>query len=204
MHHIPITVFAGGHSGMNMANGDTAGSGAEVRKEKHSVFYQLKEYLPSFLLTFIISFFTWIILSGRFDLFHIMLGVVSCITVSLFSCDILFPEITLKRLPGQWYRFIKYLPWILYQVLLANVHIMHLVFHPRMIELIDPQIITFKSRLKDQMSLFIFANSITLTPGTITVYVSIYGDFTVHTIDRHSGSSLPGQMEENVSKIIGG
>jgi len=189
---------------MNMANSDTAGSGAGAKQEEHSAFYQLKKYLPGFLLTFIISFFTWIILSGRFDLFHIMLGVVSCITVSLFSCDILFPEITLKRLPGQWYRFIKYLPWILYQVFVANIHIMNLVFHPRMMELIDPQIITFKSRLKGQMSLFIFANSITLTPGTITVYVSIYGDFTVHTIDRHSGSSLPGQMEENVGKIIGG
>ena len=99
--------------------------------------------------------------------------------------------------------FIKYIPYILYQVFVANIHIMRLVFHPRMMDLIDPQIITFKSRLKDQMSLFIFANSITLTPGTITVYVSIYGDFTVHCIDRHSGSSLPGEMEENVGKILG-
>jgi multicomponent Na+:H+ antiporter subunit E len=189
---------------MNMANSDTAASGAEVRREKPSAFNQLKKYLPGFVLTFIISFFTWIILSGRFDLFHIMLGVVSCLTIAFFSCDILFPEVIVKRLPGQWYRFIKYLPWILYQVFLANIHIMRLVFHPRMMELIDPQIITFKSRLKDQMSLFIFANSITLTPGTITVYVSIYGDFTVHTIDKHSGSSLPGQMEENVANIIGG
>lgn len=189
---------------MNMANSETAASGLDVKKEKWQALHQLKKYLPGFLLTFIISFFTWIILSGRFDLFHIMLGVVSCLTVSFFSSDLLFPEITLKRLPGQWYRFIKYLPWILYQVLVANIHIMNLVFHPRMMELIDPQIITFKSRLKGQMFLFIFANSITLTPGTITVYVSIYGDFTVHTIDRHSGSSLPGQMEENVGKIIGG
>jgi multicomponent Na+:H+ antiporter subunit E len=189
---------------MNTADSETAGSRAGAKKETQHVFDQLKRYLPRFLLTFIISFFTWIILSGKFDSFHLMLGVVSCITVAIFSSDLLFPETTFKRFPGQWYRFIKYLPWILYQVFLANIHIMHLVFHPKMIELIDPQIITFKSRLKDQMSLFIFANSITLTPGTITVYVSIYGDFTVHTIDRHSGSSLPGQREENVAKVVGG
>jgi len=96
-----------------------------------------------------------------------------------------------------------YIPWLLYQVLLANIHVMYLVFHPRMIDLIDPRIIRFKSRLKKPMSLFIFANSITLTPGTITVFVSITGEYAVHVIDEKSGDSLPGEMEERVARLMG-
>ena len=53
------------------------------------------------------------------------------------------------------------------------------------------------------MSLFIFANSITLTPGTITVFVSITGEFAVHVIDEKSGEALPGEMEERVGRLMG-
>ena len=102
-----------------------------------------------------------------------------------------------------WLRFIRYLPWLLYQIFLANIHVMLLVFHPKMIKLIDPGIIRFKSKFNDEMSLFIFANSITLTPGTITVYVTVNGDYAVHAIDKTCAESLPGEMEERVSKITG-
>ena len=81
---------------------------------------------------------------------------------------------------------------------------MYLVLHPRMIELIDPRVIQFKSKLKNQMSHFIFANSITLTPGTITVSVSVLGDYSVHAIDKASGDALPGEMEKKIFYILGG
>jgi multicomponent Na+:H+ antiporter subunit E len=72
-----------------------------------------------------------------------------------------------------------------------------------MMDLIDPRIIKFRSKLKSELSLVTFANSITLTPGTITVYVSVDGDFKVHAIDAASGDPLPGEMEENVAKAFG-
>ena len=102
-----------------------------------------------------------------------------------------------------WLRFLSYIPWLLYQVFLANIHVMYLVFHPKMMELIDPRIIRFKSTLNNEMSHLIFANSITLTPGTITVNVSIYGNYAVHAIDKKCGLALPGEMEERVARILG-
>ena len=161
-----------------------------------------KKVVP-FSLTFLICFATWIVLSGRFDFFHIGLGVIACGIVAFLSDTILISRRGLALLPRQWLGFIAYVPWLLYQVFLANLHVMYLVFHPRMIELIDPRIMRFKSRLKKPMSLFIFANSITLTPGTITVYVSINGDYTVHVIDEQSGTALPGEMEERVARLMG-
>lgn len=162
-----------------------------------------KKFGASFFVTFIILFVIWLLLSGKFDLFHISLGIISCALVSFFSSDLLFPSLKLKGLPIIWLRFIKYIPWLLYQIFLANIHVLYLTFHPRMMELIDPRIIKFKSKLKSDMSLVTFANSITLTPGTITVYVSIDGNFKVHAIDKASGDPLPGEMEEQIGKVFG-
>ncbi len=162
-----------------------------------------KRLSPAFILTFFILFFIWVLLSGKLDLFHLSLGVVSCLIVSMLSSDLIFSSPEMRKIPALWFRFIQYLPWLLYQVFLSNIHVLYLVCHPRMMDLIDPRIIQFKSKLKSDISLVTFANSITLTPGTITVDVSVYGDFRVHVIDKPSGQSLPGEMEIRVRKIFG-
>ena len=158
--------------------------------------------IRSFILTFFILFFFWVVFSGRFDVFHISLGAVSCLIVASLSRDLLFPNGVKKTLPGTWLRFIGYVPWLCYQIFLANLHVLYLVFHPRMMELIDPHMMDFTSRLKTDISRTTFANSITLTPGTITVSVSILNRFTVHCIDTHSGESLPGEMERKIQRIF--
>ena len=174
-----------------------------VEKRQTSAFATSIKRIISFSLTFLICFATWIVLSGRLDFFHLTLGVVACAIVARLSSTILISIRGIENLPRQWFRYNCYVPWLLYQVFLANLHVMSLAFNPRLIDVIDPKIIRFKSKLKRPMSLFIFANSITLTPGTITVFVSITGEFTVHVIDEHSGLSLPGEMEEKVAELMG-
>lgn len=154
------------------------------------------------ILTFLICFVTWIVLSGRFDMFHLALGLIASGIVALISTDTLFPTLEIRHLPGMWAGFIRYLPWLLGQVFLANLRILYLTFHPRMKELIQPRLITFHSRLKDDMAILIFANSITLTPGTVTVHVSLLGKYTVHAIDNRSAGELPGLMEKKVENIF--
>lgn len=80
---------------------------------------------------------------------------------------------------------------------------MYLTFHPKMMDLIDPKVFRFKSRLKGDLPLVTFANSITLTPGTITVYVTIDGEFSVHAIDQKSKEGLPGEMEIRIARVFG-
>ena len=160
-------------------------------------------YFYPFFLTFIIMFVVWIFLSGKFDSFHLSLGLISCAIVSYLSADLLFPSSVTKGLFGQWLRFIKYIPWLLIQIVKASLHVTYLVFHPRMMDLIDPRIIKFQSKLTSDLALVTFANSITLTPGTITVYVSVDGDFKVHSIDKASGDPLPGEMEARISETFG-
>jgi multicomponent Na+:H+ antiporter subunit E len=158
----------------------------------------------TFLLTFCILFTLWIVFSGRFDVFHLAMGVIASALVSFFCRDFLFTSekprvLSLFRI---WIRLAGYIPWLMVQIFRANLHVLYIVFHPRMMTLIDPHIIDFDSRLKSDYSRTTFANSITLTPGTITVRVTVLGRFSVHCIDADSGRPLPGQMEERIGKVF--
>jgi multicomponent Na+:H+ antiporter subunit E len=164
---------------------------------------RIRHPLASYLAIFLLLYALWIVFSGKFDAFHLILGVLSCVIVTVFSGDLLFPEMRARGLIRAWLRFLSYLPWLLYQIFLANMHVLYLVLHPRMMERIDPQIIRFQSTLGKEMALVTLANSITLTPGTITVSVSVEGEFKVHAIDKDSGQSLPGEMEGRIARAFG-
>lgn len=153
------------------------------------------------IYTFLIMFGFWVLLSGKFDLFHLTLGVISSLLVAIMSHDLLFTERKRKGRLAEALRFIRYIPWLLFQILKANLHVATLALHPRMIDLIDPKIIKFKSKLKKDIALVTLANSITLTPGTITVRCQD-GEFYVHALSKVSASGLPGEMEERVAKVF--
>ncbi len=158
----------------------------------------------SFMLTFLIMALFWALFSGKFDPFHISLGVASCLIVAAWNHNFLFASRVRPDLFVCWFRFAGYIPWLFYQIFLANLHLLYLTFHPKMMELIDPKIIEFNSKLKSDISRTTFANSITLTPGTITVSVSVLGKFAVHCIDEQSGRNLPGEMESRVARVFEG
>ena len=163
----------------------------------------LKKFaLIPFLFTFIIMACFWLLFSGRFDLFHISLGAASCLIVSAISSRLLFPNALRSGLLMCWIKFATYLPWLFYQIFLANLHVLYLSFHPRMMDLINPKIVEFDTRLKSDVSRTTLANSITLTPGTITIYAGIMGIFAVHCIDDKSGQDLPGDMESKIAKVF--
>lgn len=162
-----------------------------------------KRRIGPMITTFVIMAITWVILSGQFDPFHMSLGVISCAIVAWFSSDLLFPSKERGCPTCTWFRFLAYIPWLLLEIVKANFWLLYLVFHPRMMDKINPHVIKFDSRLKSTMSRVTFANSITLTPGTITAYVDVDGRYTVHAIDNKSAEGLPGEMEEKVAKTFG-
>jgi multicomponent Na+:H+ antiporter subunit E len=155
----------------------------------------------SFVLTFALMFLLWIIFSGMFEPLLLWLGAVSCGIVAAMSHTLIFPYPRLAYL-GFFFRFIGYLPWLMLEVLQANIHLLKLIFHPRMMELIEPHIITFRTDLRHDLSITAMANSITLTPGTITVSADKDGNFKVHAIDKTSAAGLPGKMGQKVKRVF--
>lgn len=156
----------------------------------------------SFAVTFILLLLFWIFMSGLFDLWHFGLGIISCTLIAYMSNDLLFTDKQVSGKRREVIRLIKYLPWLLYQIYLANIYVVKLALSPRMSDRLYPHIVKFRTRLKKDVSVFTFANSITLTPGTITVLVE-NDYFYVHAIDKPVAESLPGDMETRVGHIFG-
>ena len=152
------------------------------------------------IYTFFIMMGFWILLSGKFDLFHLTLGVLSSALVSFLSADLLMYEQGKDRL-STGFRFIMYLPWLMYQIVLSTLHVTFLALHPKMKDQIDPTIVTFKTKLTSNIAKVALANSITLTPGTITIRVEDQ-IFYVHAISRKAAAGLPGEMEERLAKVF--
>lgn len=151
--------------------------------------------------TFLILGGFWILLSGKFDLFHLALGFLSCLLVSFISHDLLFRKTGKARKPVIPVRFALYLPWLLYQIVVANFHVARLALSPRLNRRIGPRIIRFKTKLKGEMAQVTYANSITLTPGTITVRIT-KDEYVVHALSRKSAAGLPGDMENRVAHVF--
>ena len=156
----------------------------------------------TFLATFFILITFWIFLSGLFDIWHFGLGLLSCALVAYMSSDLLFKKFWSGRRLRETAAFVAYIPWLLYQIYLANIYVVKVALGPNLSDKIFPHIVKFRTRLKSEMAVTTFANSITLTPGTITVHIED-GYFYVHALDLSLADSLPGEMEQRVAKIYG-
>ena len=154
-----------------------------------------------YIYTFLIMFGFWILLSGKFDLFHLTLGLISSGLVSFLSADILMHETDKTSRLSTGFRFISYIPWLLYQIVLSTIHVAFLALHPKMLDQIDPTIVTFKTKLTSNIARVALANSITLTPGTITIRIED-NVFYVHAISRKVAAGLPGEMEDRLARVF--
>lgn len=156
----------------------------------------------SFILTFLLMFAFWILLSGQFHFVLLVSGVVSSLFVAYISHDLLIGPVALGTIVAKTYRFIIYLPWLLWQIVLANLDLVYRTLHPG--EKIDPHIIKFKTDLTSKKGIALLANSITLTPGTVTVMANKEGEFIVHAIAKAPAESLlSGAMQSRVKKVEG-
>jgi multicomponent Na+:H+ antiporter subunit E len=155
--------------------------------------------IKSFVLTTIIMFIFWLMLSWNFEPFSLIIGAICSLLVAYWSHDLLIGEpdfgITLRR----YLSLAKFIPWLLWQILLANLNVVYLTLNPK--DLIEPTLIRFNPDLQTDMGVVILANSITLTPGTVTI-VANQQEFVVHAItQKHAESLLQGDMQAKVRDI---
>ncbi|MCL0064075.1 Na+/H+ antiporter subunit E [Dehalococcoidia bacterium] len=155
-------------------------------------------------LTFILLFGFWLLLSGQMDIMHLGLGLVCSLLVALFSHDLLIRDSggILRRL-AIFMRFIPYLGWLVFHIIIANINVARLVLDPRLP--LRPGIIKLNSRLKSDVAQTTLANSITLTPGTMTVDV-VGGDFYIHCLaieDEEKILDEERKFERQVERLFG-
>ena len=141
-------------------------------------------------------FIIWLILSGRYNPYHMGLGLVVSFGVAwLNSGHAVSPFRNLPLLKILWY-----FPWLFGRIVQSSLHLTALILHPALP--IDPKLIHYRTKLQGQTAIVLLGNSITLTPGTITAEVNAQ-ELIVHAIDDASGHDLTSQrLEQKIAKVF--
>ncbi len=143
----------------------------------------------------------WLLLSGHFSSpLLLSLGVVSVIVVVFIShrMDVIDDEGHPIRLG---WRIPIYMVWLVKEILVSSVAVARIILSPRMP--IDPKMITVSASQKSELGHVIYANSITLTPGTITVGLE-KGVLSVHALTKEASDGLlNGEMDRRITKMKG-
>ena len=140
----------------------------------------------------LIFFLVWVIFNGRFTLEITAFGAAVAIAVFAFICHFMDYDLQkelrfYKRMPGAF----QYLYYLVKEIITANITVCRMILTRK--EQMEPVIVHVHAALKSEMARVILANSITLTPGTITVSMT-EDDLLVHCLDK----SLSEGMEDSV------
>tara|TARA_B110000444_G_scaffold241322_1_gene257605 strand:+ start:6175 stop:6645 length:471 start_codon:yes stop_codon:yes gene_type:complete len=149
-------------------------------------------------LAFLLSIF-WLINSGHFDFLLLGFGVFSVLFV-------IWLNNRMSRITGEYQPAVIlsrqlpfYILWLLKEIVKSNIEVIRLIWqrHPA----IDPQVITVKASQNSDLHKVLYANSITMTPGTIVM--EIEGDeFIVHALHRSSREGLEsGDMDRRIRRF---
>jgi len=151
------------------------------------------------LLLFAVLFGVWLLWSGHTE--RLMLG------FGVFSCGLIV--FLMRRMEGgdhsrvplsAYARMLVYLPWLVWEIVKSNLHVARMVLTPGAI---SPRLVRTKASQKTDFGKVLYANSITLTPGTITL--DLRGNqLLVHALTKDTADGLDGTMDAKCAWVEGG
>ncbi len=136
-------------------------------------------------IVFVFAFLVWVALTDIKDTQEVIAGIIVAAIVSALSGKFL---ITTKKSSSPLKRvlyFLFYIATFLWEMIKANLNVAYIVIHPKLP--IKPGIVKIKTSLKKDSAITVLSNSITLTPGTLTVDTDVEkGELFIHWISVKS------------------
>jgi multicomponent Na+:H+ antiporter subunit E len=146
------------------------------------------------LLCILLTFGLWLLLTWSLDVRVVAVGAVMAMLVATLLAHI-YPENLHKVFdPRRWFWMAVYVPYFLYLCIRSNLDVAYRVLHPDMP--IRPGIVKVRTGLKSEMAKTFLANSITLTPGTMSVDISGQ-DLYIHWINVKGET-----VEDHTARIV--
>ncbi len=142
----------------------------------------------------------WLLLAGVYSPLVLSLGFVSIsLTVFLiYRMNIVtYHTVPLHlswNIPLYWY-------WLIKEIIKSNISVIKLIWTPKLS--LQPTLLSKKTYLKTDLARVIYANSITLTPGSITISLNENGKLEIHTLMRETAEDLKNSSMENVIAKMG-
>lgn len=159
------------------------------------------------LKVFLMMFATWLVLSGHFEAKYIIMGLGTAIAATWLAMPVLYMK---GKHSDKYYfvfdvnlfAYVIYWVWLLNEVRKASMDVATSVMRPEMD--IDPKFFGFRVGYDNPMAHATLANSITLTPGTITLHVTEDGEYAIHSLTSGAYEGLlEGGMQERIAKLFG-
>ena len=141
------------------------------------------------LIYFVLAFIIWVMLTwpfadGKIDIQVVIAGVIASAIIAILFHEILPKEHLVFISPVRIFWALVYIPVFFYYMMKANLDVVYRALHPKMP--IKPGIVKIKTILKTESGITALANSITLTPGTLTVDLTDDGFLYIHWINVKS------------------
>ncbi len=151
------------------------------------------------VLTFILWMVIWLLWSGLYKPLLITLGVISCLftlflahRMGFFKRDVFSLHLT--------YRLIPFWGWLAIELVKSNLEVARIVLSPKMP--VSPTVVQLTAQTENPVLQAILGNSITLTPGTVTLD-DHEGELLVHCLTRQGADALlEGDMNRRVSALL--
>lgn len=142
----------------------------------------------------------WLLLSGFFTAFLMAAGAASAIAVVAFARRMEIVDHEGHPIHLGW-SALTYWPWLVVEIVKSAWDVSKIILDPRLP--VSPTLIRVKTSQKTEVGVVVYANSITLTPGTISVDVS-HGEILVHALTREGAAGLQsGEMDRRVTIFEG-
>ncbi len=156
---------------------------------------------------FILLFAFWMALVGTLKTKFVVYGLITAAT-TVWLC---YPLLLVPNKDGNKkyfvfgvpvFKFIAYSGWLMWQLVLANIDVLKATTSQELD--IDPKVVRFYFKVDNPMAYVVLANSITLTPGTVTLNVDDDGLFEIHALTVGAAEGvLDGSFQKKVADLYG-
>ncbi|MCP4806472.1 MAG: Na+/H+ antiporter subunit E [Proteobacteria bacterium] len=154
--------------------------------------------MRTFLL-FLVLAATWLLWSGHVEPLMLGFGVFSCGLCTVVAMRMRGNDFESVPL-GTWGRLLLYQPWIIWEIVKSNLHVARVVLSPSLP--IQPKLVRVKASQKTAFGQVLYANSITATPGTISLDLRD-GEILVHALTQETADGLDGVMDAKCTWVEG-
>jgi multicomponent Na+:H+ antiporter subunit E len=150
--------------------------------------------------TFLLVFATWVILTYSLRPESVMVGIMVSLVITVISRHLLARD-TPKLIfhPLRWAAFLVYIAVMLYLEVIAHLDVARRVFTGK----IRPAIVEVPVGFHTSLGKTLLANSITMTPGTLTVNAKHGSKFYVHTIGYRKGEDVGRMFRKFGIRVMG-
>jgi multicomponent Na+:H+ antiporter subunit E len=155
-------------------------------------------------ITFVVLFILWLLFTFSLDLFSLIAGLTGSLGISLITYKVFIPAHDASRngfIPRPLFLFL-FLAVLLYQLYSSSIKMLITIIKGNP----NPKIVHFRTRIRSDLARMVLSNSITFTPGTITLdlnddHLTVHWFFCNTNHSKLAGEMVKGQLEKHIQRV---